>query len=446
MTLSEIRNVLAERGIVLTKSLGQNFLHDGNQLRRIIEFGEIELKNHVLEVGPGLGPLTEMLLEKAEHVLAIEKDQRLVKFLENQFAAAIGSGRLALTWADALEFLREDTRDWSHWKLVSNLPYSVASPILVELAQAQHCPERLVATLQTEVAQRLVAGPGTSDYGLLTVLIQANYQPAGVFKIPAACFFPAPDVDSTCVRMLRRTTPALTAPERDTFTKVVKRSFSQRRKMMLKLLRADWPEDALLAGFERTGISHTERAEKVSVDQFVTLAKGLHNPGRSGAEVFDVVNERDQVIGRNLRAEVHRLGLMHRAVHVLIFNRVGQVYLQKRSMYKDRNPGVWDSSSSGHVDAGEDYLPCAVREIGEELGVAPAGPIKPLFKLSASPETDQEHVWVYKTSHEGPFALDRNEIECGDWFEPSDVTSQIAERPQDFSPSFRVIWERLEQP
>src|SRR5215475_9926997 len=111
-------------------------------------------------------------------------------------------------------------------------------------------------------------------------------------------------------------------------------------------------------------------------------------------EIFDVVNEKDEVIGKRPRSEVHRLGLMHRATHVLVFNKRGQVFLQKRSMKKDRQPGVWDSSASGHVDSGEDYDTCVVRELGEEIGLRVSKTPERLFKLTASPETDQEHVWV----------------------------------------------------
>ena len=160
-------------------------------------------------------------------------------------------------------------------------------------------------------------------------------------------------------------------------------------------------------------------------------------------ELFDVVNEQDEVIGQQTRSEVHRLGLMHRAVHVLVFNAAGQVFLQKRSMKKDRQPGLWDSSASGHVDAGEDYDACAVRELGEEIGLQlPTAPRR-LFKLAASPETDQEHVWVYRCKAEGPFRLDPEEIERGGWFAREEVTGGMAQRPQDFASALLTIWSRL---
>ena len=158
-------------------------------------------------------------------------------------------------------------------------------------------------------------------------------------------------------------------------------------------------------------------------------------------EVFDVVNERDQVVGRNTRREVHACGLLHRAVHVLVFNSRGEIFLQKRSMKKDRQPGVWDSSSSGHVDSGEDYETCAVRELREEIGLTVEKAPERLFKIAACPETDQEFVWVYRCQAEGPFRLHPGEIERGGWFMPDKVTRWMTEKPEDFASAFRLIWK-----
>jgi len=160
-------------------------------------------------------------------------------------------------------------------------------------------------------------------------------------------------------------------------------------------------------------------------------------------EIFDVVNERDEVVGQKPRAEVHRLGLLHRAVHVLVFNAAGQVFLQKRSMKKDRQPGLWDSSASGHVDAGEDYDACAVRELGEEIGLQLDAAPQRLFKLAAGTETDQEHVWVYRCEAEGPFRLHPEEIERGGWYAPEEVTRWMAERPGEFASALLLIWKRV---
>lgn len=269
MKLSEMREVLSAREIRLTKSLGQNFLHDGNQLRRIVDAAELTKTDKILEIGPGLGPLTELLLENAGEVLAIEKDGRLVEFLRERF------GGLNLIHDDALEFLRREPRDWSDWKLVANLPYSVASPILVELAQGSRAPKRIVVTLQLEVTQRLMSKAGGKDYGVLTLLVQLDYEPRECFKIPAGCFFPAPDVDSACVVLERRPVPLLSVEQREDFVKIVKRAFSQRRKMVLKLLREDWPIEKLERAFAALNISTQERAEKLSLEQFVALTENL---------------------------------------------------------------------------------------------------------------------------------------------------------------------------
>jgi isopentenyldiphosphate isomerase len=160
-------------------------------------------------------------------------------------------------------------------------------------------------------------------------------------------------------------------------------------------------------------------------------------------EIFDVVNERDEVIGQQLRREVHRLGLIHRAVHVLVFNAAGHVFLQKRSLKKDRQPGVWDSSASGHVDTGEDYDACAVRELWEEIGLKLNVAPKRLFKLAACAETDQEHVWVYRCKAEGAFRLAPDEIERGGWYAPEAVTRWMEERPEEFASALLVIWKRV---
>ncbi|HSY42336.1 MAG TPA: 16S rRNA (adenine(1518)-N(6)/adenine(1519)-N(6))-dimethyltransferase RsmA, partial [Candidatus Acidoferrum sp.] len=252
-------------------SLGQNFLHDQNQLRRIVDAAELSSNDKVLEIGPGLGPLTELLLERADDVLAIEKDTRLVEFLRGRFQ----NPKLELLEADALEFLKLEERDWSDWKVVSNLPYSVASPILVELACGARAPKKIVVTLQLEVARRLMALTDDDDYGILTLLVQLDFQPRESFKIPPGCFFPEPDVDSGCVVLERREQSLLPESLRANFTKIIKRAFSQRRKMMFKLLKADWPEEKLRMAFAELTISLQERAEKLSLEQFVALTKLL---------------------------------------------------------------------------------------------------------------------------------------------------------------------------
>jgi 16S rRNA (adenine1518-N6/adenine1519-N6)-dimethyltransferase len=283
MKLTEMKQVLAARQIQLTKSLGQNFLHDPHQLQRIADAAELHAGDRVLEIGPGLGPLTAVILGSGAEVLAIEKDHRLYEFLKEGLA---GESKLTLLCTDALKYLRSHPSDWSDWKLVANLPYSVASPILVELAKARGCPERLVATLQMEVAQRLMATAEDRDYGVLSLLVQLRYEPRSSFRIPSSCFFPAPDVDSACVTLVRRLKPLLDPGEIPVFERIVKRGFSQRRKMMMKLLKEDWPKDTLEITFQKMGISPSIRAEKVTLEQFIQLTRALNGSEQSPALGF----------------------------------------------------------------------------------------------------------------------------------------------------------------
>ena len=188
-------------------------------------------------------------------------------------------------------------------------------------------------------------------------------------------------------------------------------------------------------------------------------------------EIFDIVNEHDEVVGQNTRREVHARGLWHRAVHVLVFNARGEVFLQKRSMRKDIAAGKWDSSASGHVDSGEAYDACAVRELREELGLDLehltqrrkdaelkssfasfatsreatniSEPLQKLFKIDACQETGWEFCWIYRCESEGTFVLHPDEIETGAWFAPDAVTKWVNEKPQDFASAFVLIWRTL---
>jgi len=162
-------------------------------------------------------------------------------------------------------------------------------------------------------------------------------------------------------------------------------------------------------------------------------------------DIFDVVDEQDRVVGHRPRREVHALGLTHRAVHVLVFNRAGELFLQKRSRKKDRQPGVWDSSASGHVDHGEDYDTAAARELEEELGVKVSPRPARWFKLEARPETDREFVWVYRVRHDGPFQLDAEEIDEGSWFGLEEIERWMNERPEDFASAFPLILHRARE-
>lgn len=158
-------------------------------------------------------------------------------------------------------------------------------------------------------------------------------------------------------------------------------------------------------------------------------------------EIFDIVDDRDRVIGKQTRQEVHRRSVKHRAVHVLVVNERGEVYLQKRSFKKDTFPGAWDSSSSGHVNSGETYDACAVRETREEIGLFLKRTPKRLLKIDACAQTGQEFVWVYRSEFDGPFRLNPDEVECGAFFKPDHINRWMAERPRDFADAFRLVWK-----
>lgn len=159
-------------------------------------------------------------------------------------------------------------------------------------------------------------------------------------------------------------------------------------------------------------------------------------------EFFDVVDANDEVISTATRAVVHRERLMHRAVHIFVFNSEGQLYLQRRSMNKDSAPGRWVSSCSGHVDSGEDYDAAAVRELGEEIGLyAPLG-LKRVFKEAACPQTGQEFVWVYCCQSEGPFKLDPEEVSDGKWVDVDELNRWAQQCPRDFAWSFVHLWAK----
>ena len=159
-------------------------------------------------------------------------------------------------------------------------------------------------------------------------------------------------------------------------------------------------------------------------------------------EIFDVVNDRDEVIGQATRGEVHAKRLWHRSVHAFVFNADGRIFLQKRSMLKDTSPGCWDSSASGHLDSGEGYDAAVVRELQEEIGLAvvPEQGLTALFKVDCRQETGWEFAWVYRLESEGPFDLNPAEIERGAWFSDEEVTRGIEERPREFTRAFRFIW------
>lgn len=159
-------------------------------------------------------------------------------------------------------------------------------------------------------------------------------------------------------------------------------------------------------------------------------------------EILDVVDANDAVKSTEPRSVVHRDGLLHRAVHIFVFNANGQLFLQRRSMLKDSAPGKWVSSCSGHVDSGETYICAALRELREEIGLVPAKSLMEAFRVKACEQTSQEFVAVYRCSAEGPFILDPNEISEGCWVGQDRLNEWMSSTPEDFAKSFIYLWNQ----
>jgi 16S rRNA (adenine1518-N6/adenine1519-N6)-dimethyltransferase len=438
MKLSEIQATLRDIRVSPVKTMGQNFLHDRNLAKWIVERAELKPSDYVVEVGPGLGALTEFVLASGARVLAIEKDARLVGFLRERFATE----RLEIVHGDALEFDVRALFAQPKVKFIGNLPYNISSQVLLQFTRYPSPISLWLCMLQKEMARRLSAQPGSSDYGALTLLVQLHHRVEYLRSVPASVFLPQPEVDSAFVKITPRAADEFPEHDAELFTKLVRKGFSQRRKQLQKLLREDVPEWA--AACESVGCDPKARAEELSLSQWIALsnfatpAEALVVHG-SNAEPFALVDEKDRVIGQAARGTVHGDNLLHRAVHILLFNGKNELFLQKRSRSKDRHPCVWDSSAAGHVDAGEEYDEAANRELKEELGVSAS--LRRVVKLAASERTGQEFIWLYRGEHEGPFKLARTEIELGEFFPTELVTAWLAARPADFAPGFAECWK-----
>ncbi len=236
---AEVRGLLAELGVHPSKALGQNFLVDANILRILVETAELCAKDSVLEIGPGLGVVTEALLARAARVVAVEKDRRLYEHLCRRFE---GSDHLELLHRDVMRVDLGALCASGINKVVANLPYSVGTRALVELMEQAQPPERMVVTVQEDVAERLVAEPGTRAYGTVSVLAQTRYDLTLRKVVAAGCFFPPPQVRSAIVK-LEQLRPRPASPgNRSHFRALVKHSFHHRRKQMSTVLRGLPPD------------------------------------------------------------------------------------------------------------------------------------------------------------------------------------------------------------
>jgi 16S rRNA (adenine1518-N6/adenine1519-N6)-dimethyltransferase len=277
--LPPLREVIAAHGLSARKSLGQNFLFDLNLTRRIARAGGPLAGAHVVEIGPGPGGLTRaLLLEGAAHVTAVERDPRAIPALAEIAAAA--PGRLTIVEADALALDYNTLGDGRPLRIVANLPYNVATPLLVGWLSAEPWPpfwQSLTVMFQREVAERIVAATGTAAYGRLAVLAGWRAQPKYLFEIPARAFTPPPKVTSALVRL----EPRLDAEPVPVWAleAVTGSAFGQRRKMLRASLKTLWPDpEPLLVS---AGIEPTLRAEQLPVGGFLRLAGLLASQRRA---------------------------------------------------------------------------------------------------------------------------------------------------------------------
>lgn len=438
VSVSETARTLREIRVSPVKSLGQNFLHDRNLGRWIVDQLEPRKDDYVVEIGPGLGALTDHLLQAGARVLALEKDGRLAEYLRSRF----NSGRLEVRHGDALDFDVSSLFAHPAVKLIGNLPYYISSQLLIKFLEYPSPISLSVLMLQREMANRLAARPGTKDYGALTVLLQRHYHIKLLRKVPTAVFTPRPEVESAIIRITARPARELPAYDDALLVSLVRQGFSQRRKQLGKLLHnqvSDWA-----AAAEKLGLERTVRAEILSVDQWIALANyigpvALPGPTDDPTESFPVVDDSDRILYAAPRGKVHGDNLRHRAIHILLFNGNNELFLQKRSRGKDRNPGVWDSSAAGHVLAEEEYDHTARRELREELGIE--APLERIGKLPASERTGQEFIWLYRARYDGELILNQHEIETGRYFQPAIVSGWVAARPGDFAPGFVECWK-----
>lgn len=439
MTLSEIQRRLGDLETAPTRSLGQNFLHDQNLARWIVAALEIEPGDHIVEIGPGLGALTEFLAVPDIRLTLLEKDGKLAAHLKEKFP----DPSVRVVHGDALEF---DLRElWGNGpvKIIGNLPYYVSTPLIAKFTSALSPASRLVLTLQLELAQRLNATPRTKEFGAMTVCVNRRWKATSLRKLPASVFYPAPKVDSAVLSLDRRPVADVCELDEKAFDSLVRRGFSERRKQlrnMLPELKPRWAE--LVASL---GVPETVRAEELSLEQWEELAR-LVRPAaaQSGDEMFDVVDQNDAVLRSAPRREVHVNNWTHRAVHMILSNARGELLLQKRSLWKDRNPGLWDSSAAGHVDSGESYAAAASRELAEELGVKPPA-LTLIGKLTPCEATGWEFIEVFTGSHEGPFFPAPLELETTAFFPRQQVVEWARHYPDDFSPVFLLCLALLEK-
>lgn len=266
--------LLKNNEITPNKVLGQNFLIDRNILDSIVEVSETGPEYSVLEVGPGLGVLTEQLMLHSKHVTAVEKDSGLYRILSERWGS---EEKLTLIHGDALEVPLHEIYAAGVTRLISNLPYSVGVRVVLDSALCDNPPDVMVLLLQKEVCERFAAKPGTADMGIVSVLLQRLYKVTLVRNVKPTCFYPQPDVTSTIVKLKRHNDYPMDQAESKYFAEFVKLAFSHRRKQLASVMKnAPAPygkdADAIRSLLVQVGATETARPEELSIPQWVQLA------------------------------------------------------------------------------------------------------------------------------------------------------------------------------
>jgi len=284
----EIRELLDRHGLRPNRALGQNFLVDRNILNAIADAAEISPLDQVLEVGPGLGALTEVLLERAKRVVAVELDAGLHRILQARWGK---HPNLCLLHGDALDLDHAALSAQGITCLVSNLPYSVGTRVIVDAATQAEPVGRMVVLVQREVAERFCAQPGTPEIGAISVWLQQAYCVEVLRLVKPTCFLPKPDVMSAVVRMRRQEKHPLDAAERETLRELTRLGFQQRRKQLATVLRSAGVGKpscaaaktagprAIAAVLEECGIAGAARPEELAVEQWCALARAIQREG-----------------------------------------------------------------------------------------------------------------------------------------------------------------------
>lgn len=275
-----IKQVMQAHGVTFSKSLGQNFLIDSNIVNNIAEGADIGPNDGVLEIGPGIGSLTEALLKRAKKVVSVEIDKTLWPILRTHFDTA---PHFKLVQADVLavdlkQLIADEFADCEKVKVVANLPYYITTPIIMRFLEEQIPISDLVVMIQKEVADRMAADKDNKVYGGLTVAVQFYAESKMLFKVPKTVFVPQPNVDSAVIRLKIRPNPPVELLDHDLFFKTVKAAFAQRRKTLLNTVTANMAIDkaSFTAVCESLDISPGIRAENLSVSDFGRLANALY--------------------------------------------------------------------------------------------------------------------------------------------------------------------------